>query len=462
MEPTNIRFGGGGTETLLHPVVAIWMLIAIILILTLPRNKAIAPFLLAFFTIPFGQVVVVGGLHFTVLRILILAGLARMAIQLGAASEGKFTGGFNAVDRAVVLWTVSAVVVLSLQWMELPAFIKFVGDFLDALGGYLVVRFLIPDREAVRCAFKVLAVICVIHGSCMVNEHFTRKNIFGYLGGLGIDPEVRDGHVRAGGLIGTIQSGAFGGVLIPMFFWLWTEKMSRIAAYAGIAGATAMVIMSYTSTSFLAYAASLLGLAFWPLRKRMRLFRWGLVATLVGLHLVMNGPVWSLIEHIDVASGSSSFHRYMLIDTFIRHFGDWWLLGTRSNGSWGWEMWDTCNQFVAVGVTGGVFTLVAYIMILKRSFAAVGSAREQVNGDRGQEWLLWCLGASLFANVVAQFGINYMVQLQMVLFPLLVCISVAASDARQATSRSMEAPNEERFASVRGPVGVYLPLGKAR
>jgi hypothetical protein len=176
----------------------------------------------------------------------------------------------------------------------------------------------------------------------------------------------------------------------------------------------------------------------------------------------MHGPVWSIIEHIDVASGSSSYHRYLLIDTFLRHFGDWWLLGTRDNGSWGWEMWDTCNQFVAVGVTGGLFTLVAYIMILKRSFAAVGNAREQVNGDRRQEWFLWCLGASLFANTVAQFGINYMVQLQMVFFPLLVCISVATSEARQAMNRSMEAPNKEQFTSTRGPVGVYVPLSKVR
>src|SRR5258708_31106241 len=115
MEPDKIRFGGGATDTLLHPVIAVWMVIAIILILTLPRNKAIAPFLLAFFTIPLGQVVVLGGLHFPVLRILILAGLARMVIPLGIASVGKFPGGFSPIDRMVVVWTTSALVIVSLQ-----------------------------------------------------------------------------------------------------------------------------------------------------------------------------------------------------------------------------------------------------------------------------------------------------------------------------------------------------------
>ena len=39
--------------------------------------------------------------------------------------------------------------------------------------------------------------------------------------------------------------------------------------------------------------------------------------------------------------------------------------------------------------------------------------KETVNGDRSREWLLWCLGVDLFANVVAHFGINYMAQLMM-------------------------------------------------
>src|SRR5208282_1895297 len=136
MEPEHLRFGGGATETLLSPLVAVWMLIAIVLILAFPRKTTIVPFLLAVFTIPVGQVIVLGGLHFTVMRVLILAGLVRRA-----SSRAKFPGGFNPVDRMVVTWTVSALVILSLQWMDTQALIHNLGDFLDALGGYFVVRF---------------------------------------------------------------------------------------------------------------------------------------------------------------------------------------------------------------------------------------------------------------------------------------------------------------------------------
>ena len=61
---------------MLNPLVAVWMLIAIVLILA-SAKEGITPFLLAVFTIPIGQVVVLGGLHFTVLRILIIGRISR-------------------------------------------------------------------------------------------------------------------------------------------------------------------------------------------------------------------------------------------------------------------------------------------------------------------------------------------------------------------------------------------------
>jgi hypothetical protein len=151
----------------------------------------------------------------------------------------------------------------------------------------------------------------------------------------------------------------------------------------------------------------------------------------------------------------------MLIDTLISHFSEWWLLGTRNNGSWGWEMWDTCNQFVAIAVTGGVVTLVLYILILKRGFRFIGNARKQTNGDRGQEWFLWCLGSALFSNVVAHFGINYMIQLQLALFPLLACIVVASVEVRQATAERAGELNGGELATVRGSPRTCLPLGES-
>ncbi len=451
MEPKNLRFGGGAGDTILHLPIAVGMLIAIVLILILPRRKAITPFLLAFFTIPVYEQLVLGGVHLTMLQILILTVLGRMAAFRGTSSEKRFTGGFNALDKVVVLWSLLELTMFCLQFMETQALIRGLAGLIESLGGYLAARFLIPDREALRRTIKAMAMICVIQGACMVSEQFTHQNVFSFLGKW--PPPIRDGHVRSEGIMGSLYGGVFAGVLIPLFLRQWTERKSRMAACAGLVGATAMVWASHASTSWMAYGASIVGLGFWPLRRQMRLVRWGLVAMLVGLHLVMHGPVWSLIEKVDLTGGSSSYHRYMLVDNCIRHFGDWWLIGYKYYGSWGFDMWDLCNQFVVAALTGGLVTLVLYIMIFTRSFGAIGTARKKVSGNRRQEWLLWCLGADLFANIVAHFGINYMVELMMSFFPLLACISVATFEAKWHVLARVEILSDSDSASVPEPVG---------
>jgi hypothetical protein len=453
MEPEHFRFGGGATETILNPVVAVGMLVAIVLIFTSPRQKAITPFLLACFTIPIYQVVVLGGLHFTMLRIVIIAALIRRAM-LGSSSAGKFPGGFNPVDRMVVLWTISLETILSIQWMDTQMFIHNLGDFLDMFGGYLVVRFFIPDGEAARRAIKTLVVVCVIQGVCMLNEQISRVNWFGYIGGFGPWVTIKDGKIRSEGVLGCIPAGAFAGALIPLFLWLWTDRKSRTLACAGLIGATTMVITSDSSTSLLAFAASVLAIFFWPLRKQMTLFRRGFALALVALHLVMHGPVWALIARVDLTGSSSSYHRYYLVDHCIRHFSDWWLLGYKYYNLWGYDMFDLCNQFVVQALTGGLLTLVAYILIFSRTFGAIGRARKKVEGDRGREWGLWCLGSALFSVVVAHFGINYAATMDMWLFTLWSCISITAFEAMRPAEVKVEIPQEHHFPSIPDTVRV--------
>ena len=79
--------------------------------------------------------------------------------------------------------------------MDKQALIHNLGDFVDALGGFLVVRFFISDRDAIHRTIKALAVICAIQGICMVNEQITHVNVFGYMGGP-TRITVRDGKLR--------------------------------------------------------------------------------------------------------------------------------------------------------------------------------------------------------------------------------------------------------------------------
>ncbi len=415
---------------MLHPLVAIALLAAVTLIFLLPRKYVLVPLLWTAILVPFGQVVVLGGVHFTVYRLLVLFGLMRLATTKLPPGMNRLAGGFNAIDYAFALWAVLLFITFSVEWMETQALVRSVGSLLDALGGYLVLRFLIQDREDVQRAIKLLAVVAMILAVCMTSEQLTHRNVFGLLGGVPVGVAVREGQARSTGPFEVyITAGVFGATLLPLFIWLWKGGQSWALACLGIISATVITLTSNSSTPQLAYAAGIMSLLFWPLRKHMRAFRWALALLLVGLHLAMKAPVWALISRIDLTGSSSGYHRFMLVDSCIRHFGDWWLLGFKNYDQWGWDMWDLSNQYVSFALTGGLVTLALFIGVICRSFGLLGKARKFVEGDREKEWFLWCLCAALLSHVVAYFGVVYFDQMQFVWFALLAIISAAGVEA---------------------------------
>jgi hypothetical protein len=436
MVPENYRFGGGATASLIHPLVALGTVIAVLLILRQPLRKSLTPLLLAIFLIPKGQVLVVAGVHLNIYRIIILAGLARWIISRRLF---PLAGGFNSIDRVFTVFALSDFIIFSVRCMNTQALVMSVGELLDALGGYFVLRFLIRDREGVRQAIKVLAVIALIVGVCMINEQRTGVNVFGLLGGTLSFSETRNGAIRSmGPFLHSIPAGAFGATLVPLLIWLWSDAKSRKRSDAksrklavlGLLGATAMAVTCHSSTVLSCYVAGIFGLCLWPLRKHMRVIRYGLLLTVIGLHLIMKGPVWSLLEHIDLTGASENFHRFALVDTLITHFNEWWLLGTSNNGSWGWEMADTSNEYVYYGVDGGLLTLGLFIALISRCLGRLGTKRKIAAGNRSEEWFFWCLGAAMFAHLVVFVGIDYFDQMLFAWFTLLAIISTSISPAK--------------------------------
>src|SRR6266404_3422783 len=429
MPPENLRFGGGATETILHPVVLVVMLIAIVLIFLLPRKYVIWPFLCTAFLVPLGQSILVGGLHFFVIRVIILAVAVRMLVSMFTSPEGAFGHRWGAFDIIFVLWALfrasAGVLVFS---FNSSAIIYQAGFFLDALGGYFALRYLIRDDDEIYRTIRVFAVISVIISGCMLFEKLHQVNLFGLLGGVRAAPEIRNGSVRSQGPFEhELLAGTFGATLLPLFFLLWKSGKSRFLGIYGAIAATVMVLTSASSTPVLAYGAALIGICAWPIRRLMRPVRWGIVAALLLLNMVMKAPVWFVIMHIDVVGGSSGYHRAMLVNDFIMHFRDWWLMGTTENSKWGFDMWDLCNQYVAEGQLGGLATFICFIAMICICFSKIGTARKAVEGDRDKEWYFWLLGVTLFSHTVAFFGISYFDQTRVSWFALLAIILPATA-----------------------------------
>lgn len=430
-------FGGGATETILHPIVLVAMILAAILTFLLPRKYVLVPFLFVTFLAPFGQQLVLGGVHWFVFRILILCGWVRLLAGKRTSRSGVLAGGINPVDRAFLWCTIVGALALILRFLEMAALINRCGFLLDYLGGYFLFRALIRDEKDIHRVIKCFALITLVVAIGMVIEQVKLVNVFGLLGGHQIVPEFREGRIRSiGPFAHEILAGTFGATLVPLFLLLWKNTKAKFMAAVGLVGATVMMVTSNSSTSLLAYAGGLLAVCFWPIRKRMRVARWGIVVGLLALQVVMQAPFWFAIAHIKLVPGSSSWHRAEIVDQCIRHFSDWWLMGTKDTGTWGFGMWDTQNQFVGVAEGGGLAALIFFILMISRCFGRLGKARKAVEGNTKKEWFLWFLGAALFSHVTGFFGVNYFDQTVFAWFALLAMISAATAVLDKPAART--------------------------
>jgi hypothetical protein len=433
VEPSNLRFGGGIAETALNPAVALVVLVAGILICCLPRRKAMVPFLAASILLPTDQVLVLGGVHFPMLRLLVLFGLIRMIRAATASNGALLNGGLRRLDTVLVWFSVLSAVAALLLWQQWGTFVYELGELYTALGTYFLLRFLIHDRQDVERMIRVLAWIVVVNAAVMTYEQARGWNPYALLGGARAyfyaSAMEREGRFRATGAFAhPILAGTFAAVLVPMFLGLWwIDKKHRRTAVMGMVGAALMIVASNSSTPITALMAGLLGLCLWPLRRQMRLIRWGIVVTLVSLHIVMKAPVWHLISRVDLSGGSSSYHRYELVNQFIRHFWDWWLIGVKSNADWGWDMWDTANQYVSVGQTSGLLPFILFLAIIAYGFKYLGRAR-QLAASRKEALFLWALGSALFAHAVGFFGISYFDQTIVVWYGMLATICAVVTN----------------------------------
>ncbi len=430
MGPSHVKFGGGVSESFLSPAVLLAVLIAGVLICVLPRNKAMVPFLVAGILIPMDQILLIGPAHFPMLRVLIVFGMFRIFKDKASRKVPLFTGGMNRLDITVILLTVFTALNGILLFREMGAVIYQLGNLYTVFGVYFLLRFLIRDDKDIVLAIQTFAYISFAVAAVMTYERATGHNPYAVLGGAEAYQyatlAVRDGKIRAQGPFAhSILAGTFGAVLVPLFIALWWKgKKYRKLTILGVVAAAVMTVACNSSTPVLAYAAGLLALCMWPIRRWMRVIRWSIVITLVSLHMVMKAPVWNLINRIDISGGSSGWHRYMLVDQCIRHFSDWWLVGVKDTSVWGWDMWDTANQYVGTADNSGIIPFILLIAVIVYGFKYVGRARRAVSKDKKRALFIWAIGSALFANVVAFIGISYFDQTMMVWYALLAMISV--------------------------------------
>jgi hypothetical protein len=429
----NVHAFGVAHDAAVSPIVLVLVLVAVLLIFLLPRKFLIWAYLIPAVLIPLGQAIEMGALHIRPLQILTLAALFRLFRNDSPAQRIRR----NSLDRVFVFWAISYAVIFTLRWQTSGALINQLRGLMDTIGVYYVLRFLVLNEEDARRTIRVLAVIAFILGMLMIAERITGRNPFALLGGVREISEVRSGTIRSQGpFLQAIPAGAFGATLFALFVGLLVrDPKHRLLALVGIPASLAIAITSGSSTPLMAIVGAIVAFGLWPIRKKMRWVRWGIVSVLVALEIVMKADVWWLISRVDVTGSSTSWDRAALIDNAIRHFGEWWLLGTNNNANWGFNMWDLCNWFVAQAVQGGLLTFVLFVVVIVYAFQRLGRARKVWEKDPRKAFFIWAIGAALFSHICSFFGTSYYDQTTVSWFALLAMVSAVTRPVLQQASR---------------------------
>jgi hypothetical protein len=409
-------------QTNLHPLALSAVIALGLLALVLSRRHALLPLLAAATTMPMAQRLVVSGADFTLLRMLLLVYLLRVLMR----GEGR---GFqwNRLDKAVIYWTIAGTLIMTIHVGTSSAFLNRLGWAYDILLTYFVVRCMVRDWDTVLALAKGMAILSLPIAVVFAIEWTTQYNMFSVFGGVAEYTRIREDRLRCQGPFAhPILAGTFWAAALPLIWMQW--HTGRIWAILGTAGALFVIAACASSTPIVSAFAAVLGVALFPLRQHRKVMWTGLFATLALLHFViMKAPVWHLMARVDVLGGSTGWHRYIIFDTFVKNFSQWFLVGESNPLSWGvWHLRDITNQYMIEGLRGGLLTLLIFVVILAIGFGNVGRAltprAEAPKSSRGSDLYVWLVGVALFVHAVTFFGVSYFGQMVTIFYVQLALI----------------------------------------
>jgi hypothetical protein len=428
--------------TLLDPLGAAAVAILGIATLIVPRRAALIPYIILICFVPCTQRVSVFGLDFNLMRILILFGWARVFMK------GEYRGfELMKLDKLMLAFILVKSAVYVVLHKNFGAVITMSGMGMEALGGYFLVRMFVRSWDDVMLLAKAIAIIAVPTAITFIIEKATHKNLFSVFGGVPEITMIRYGKLRATGALGNpILAGCYWAGLLPIVGALtWARgSVTKLLGPTGIVCSLVIIMACASSTPMAATMAAFLGAALFKLRHRMADIRKGVVYTLCGLHLVMKGPVWHLLARIDLVGGSTGYHRFLLVDQWLRRIPEWAPIGVKGTYHWGWGLADITNQYVLESVRGGMAGFVLFMWMLWVAFAYLGQVWRSVEKDRQLLAMSWGLGVALFTHCMAFIAVSYFGQMYFgFIMNVALCASLMQALERQRATAEEGEPVEE-------------------
>ena len=389
--------------TTLHPMGMVAVTVLGLVMVFSSRRRAMLPFLLMACFVSPAQRLVIATLDFNLMRVMVIFGMTRILLR-GETRGVRWTG----LDSVMILWVMSSAMIYSLRVGHFGALVNRLGWAYDALGMYFLFRCLIRDHIDLQRLSSQIAWVSVPVFLAFFVERATGRNPFAFLGGVPEVTAIREGRFRCQGPFPhPILAGVFWASLLPIVFASWLNcGLGRFRDGLGLVCMLGIVVLSASSTPLLAVMVGVGGWVLWKLRDITRAMRWGVLATLVALHVTMNKPVWHLIARVNVVGGSTGYHRYLLIQAAVDHFGEWWLMGVNSTAHWGRMMHDLTNQYVREAVNGGLLGLILFVTAIGLAFRAAGIARKRARGEPRAARMCWGVGVVIFVHTIIFLAIS--------------------------------------------------------
>ncbi|MCR9212723.1 MAG: hypothetical protein NXI13_03335 [Proteobacteria bacterium] len=435
-------------QTNAHPLGVTILVLCVIAVLLVRRQYAIFPLLILIIAIPSAQRVVLLTLDFSFIRILVIAGFLR------AFLKNEFRGfKFQLPDKLIIWWMVWGIIAYTILKGGFDGTITRTGYMMEVVGAYFLGRIYINNFFDVKRIITLLGIASIPMFMLFLNERFTSKNLFSVFGGVPEWTLIRDGRLRCQGPFShPIMAGVFWANLLPWVGALWFSKsMNKGLLTIYVICIIGIVFNTASSTPVMAIIFGAFGFGFIIFRKYMTYVQWGLLGSLIFLHLVMAKPVWHIIARLNVVGSSTGWHRYHLIDKAVENFGEWWLIGTTNTARWGNGLGDVTNQYVLEAVRGGLLGVVLFIVLLGSVFWLLGKAM-RCTRNRTEIIMLWGSGTMLFTNVLSFFAASYFGQLNAAFFLFLgASVSLAATTIRAATTARRQAAPPLETGSISKP-----------
>lgn len=151
----------------------------------------------------------------------------------------------------------------------------------------------------------------------------------------------------------------------------------------------------------------------------------------------MEDPAYYIIARLDITGSSTGWHRARLIESSVAHLNEWWLGGTDytrhwmpTGVSWSPDHSDITNQYLKMGVLGGLPLMCLFIAILATAFRYVGKGiRRSHLASKGDGALVWALGCALFAHAVTFVSVSYFDQSSLFIYLTLGAIASVAHES---------------------------------